>query len=65
MDILAQGECYPTSPKQECYVDSLLSQLNHRKTRAEAELKAVTAALDALRANPEVANVLELISKTR
>lgn len=44
-------------------MDSLLNNLNRRKLRAEAELANVTAALDALAKNPEVANVLELISK--
>jgi len=56
-----------TSPdcslKEVCYMDSLLNNLNRRKLRAEAELANVTAALDALAKNPEVANVLELISK--
>jgi len=50
------------SPK-ECYMDTLLGNLHRRKQRAETELKQVNEALIALEKNPEVAKLLELISK--
>ena len=49
--------------KSVAYVDSLIGKLNNRKQRAETELAQCNAALAALQANPEVANLLELISK--
>lgn len=60
LNMVTSSDC---SPKDVCYMDSLLNNLNRRKLLAEAELANVTAALDALAKNPEVANVLELISK--
>jgi hypothetical protein len=53
------------SPVKECYSDTLIANLRRKKLRAEADLAAVNAALDALEKNPEVANILELISKAR
>ena len=48
---------------KECYADTLISNLKRKHLRAKAELESVTAALEALEKNPEVANILELISK--
>jgi len=48
---------------KECYVDTLVGNLNRRKSRCETELQQVNAALEALKKNPEIANILELISK--
>ena len=60
--ITNQGE--DCAPKQcESYVDTLLGNLERRRSRAQLELTNTTNAIDALRANPEVANILELISK--
>lgn len=44
-------------------MDTLLGNLHRRKQRAETELKQVNEALIALEKNPEVAKLLELISK--
>ena len=68
MDILQAcvgqgGLSEPCSTGEVNYVDSLLSTLSRRQQRAKAELDSITAAINALRANPEVANILELISK--
>ena len=50
------------SPK-ECYVDTLIGNLQRKQRRAQQELDNVNAALVALNDNPAVANLLELISK--
>jgi hypothetical protein len=57
---------YPDSPVEntkECFTDSLISNLKRKQLRAQSELDSVTAALTALEKNPEIANLLELISK--
>ena len=56
-----QETCEPCKP--DSYVDSLITNLQRRKLRAQQELDSFNAALDALKKNPEVANILELISK--
>jgi hypothetical protein len=60
--LVGQGDCCPESPK-ECYADTLMNNLKRKQLRAKSELDSVTAALEALEKNPEVANILELISK--
>lgn len=47
----------------EPYLDTLVGNLTRRKNRAQVELDNVNAALEALAKNPEVAEVLELITK--
>ena len=59
---------YYDSPKAvcqtgECRRPSLQERLENQKAELEANLVRVNAALDALKANPEVTKVLELISK--
>lgn len=59
---------YYDSPKSvcqtgECRRPSLQERLENQKADLEANLVRVNAALDALKANPEVTKVLELISK--
>lgn len=57
---------YPDSPCEttnESFTDSLISNLKRKQLRAQSELDSVTAALTALEKNPEIANLLELISK--
>ncbi len=58
---------YYDSPKPctigECRRPSLQERLENQKADLEANLVRVNAALDALKANPEVTKVLELISK--
>lgn len=49
------------SPKR--YSDSIHDRLHDKKLRLTKELETVTAALNALEANPETARVLELISQ--
>jgi hypothetical protein len=61
MQIYPDNTC--EAPKQ-CYADTLITNLKRKQLRAQAELDSVTAALNALNKNPEVANILELISKT-
>lgn len=60
MNCVGESPC-PT--KDVSYSDSLIANLNRRKIRCESELQSVNAALNALQKNPEVANILELISK--
>ena len=55
--------CDDASLKKECYSDTLISNLKRKQLRAKSELDAVTAALNALEKNPEVATILELVSK--
>ena len=50
---------------KECYSDTLIGQLRRKKQRAETDLKLATEALEALEKNPEVAKILELVSKAR
>lgn len=59
------GEDCETPVCKEAYVDTLIGNLQRKQERAQRELNAATAALNALKANPEVANILELISKAR
>lgn len=59
--IIGAGQC-EIAPK-ECYIDTLLGNLQRRKQRAEVELQQVNEALEALEKNPEVAKLLELISR--
>jgi len=42
---------------------SVKARLERQKVELETQLKRVNEALDALNANPEVARVLELVSK--
>jgi hypothetical protein len=60
---MIQGECCETPVTKECYADTLISNLKRKQLRAKSELDSVTAALDALEKNPDVANILELLSK--
>lgn len=53
----------PHCEKPVSYTDSLLMNLKRRQMQAKSELDSVTAAIEALNKNPEVANILELISK--
>ena len=49
--------------QKECYIDTLMGNLQRRKQRAEVELQQVNEALEALEKNPEVAKLLELVSR--
>ena len=46
-----------------CERPNVLEVLQERQIRLTNELQNINAALDALKKNPEVANILELISK--
>lgn len=59
MDMLVS----PQYEKPVSYSDSLMSNLKRRQLQAKSELDSTTAAIDALTKNPEVANILDLISK--
>lgn len=60
MNITSDSPCVET---KACYMDTLTGNLQRRKQRAETELAQVNAALEALQKNPEIASVLELVSK--
>lgn len=51
------------APAKECYSDTIISNLKRKQLRAKSDYDAATAALNALEKNPEVASILELISK--
>jgi len=55
--------CEQESLTKECYADTLMSNLKRQQLRYQSQLGSVTAAINALNKNPEVANILELISK--
>ena len=57
------GPCEQVAQTKECYVDTLMSNLKRQQLRYQAQLESVTAAINALEKSPEVANILELISK--
>ena len=63
MDLNCIGQAYPEPCKP--YSQSLLQQLSERKANAERSLSEINAAIDALNSNPEVAKLLDLISKVR
>ena len=54
---------YSTDKSLVSYSDSLISNLKRNQLRLKSQLDSVTEALNALEKNPEMANVLELISK--
>jgi len=52
-------------PSRDCEVVTTINdRLQSKKLRLESELADVNSALDALNANPEIARVLTLVSKT-
>lgn len=59
---LIQSDCAPDK-LVEPYIDTLIGNLRRRQSRASTELKNVTDALNALEKHPDLAEVLELISK--
>lgn len=59
------NQCESASLPKECYADTLINNLRRRKLKAQSDLDCVNAALQALEKNPEVANILELVSKAR
>lgn len=62
---LANIVCESPVETKECYASTIVNIIKRKKQRAETELADANAALDALEKNPEVANILELISKVR
>jgi hypothetical protein len=49
----------------EAIQDSMVGNLERKRLRLESQLQDTNAALDALKSNPDVARVLELVLKAR
>ena len=46
-------------------MDTIVGNLQRKQQRAKVDYDNATAALEALKKNPEVASILELVSKAR
>ena len=63
LNYIGQLSDSPVCKEAESFHDSLISTLERKAKRATDELAAANAALAALKANPEVANILELVKR--
>lgn len=61
MEGLIQGQ-YLESPK-DCRRETPLEILQRRKVQCEKELKRVNEALEVLEANPQITQVMEVVSR--
>lgn len=65
MDLMRNAD-YPSQTSMVgCRNPTLTEQLTTRKAELEDRLKEITDALDSLKKNPELENMLNLIAKVR